>query len=37
VITSGFEIEVTEVPHARRYVDLSGFERCLAQLKAKGY
>jgi nucleoside 2-deoxyribosyltransferase len=35
VITSGFEIEVTDVPHERRYVDLAGFERCLAQLKAK--
>jgi nucleoside 2-deoxyribosyltransferase len=37
VISSGFEIEVTEVPHARRYVDLGGFERCLAQLAAKGF
>jgi nucleoside 2-deoxyribosyltransferase len=37
VISSGFEIEVTDVPHARRYVDLAGFERCLAQLTAKGF
>lgn len=36
VITSGFEIEITDVPHARRYHDLAGFERCLQQLKAQG-
>lgn len=36
VITSGFEIEVTDVPHARRYHDLAGFERCLQQLKEQG-
>jgi nucleoside 2-deoxyribosyltransferase len=35
VIASGFEIEVSDVPHDRRYTDLAGFERCLAQLRAK--
>ena len=37
VITSGFEIEVVAVPAAERYHDLTGFDRCLAQLKAKGF
>ncbi|MFO0292215.1 MAG: nucleoside 2-deoxyribosyltransferase [Rhodospirillales bacterium] len=37
VITSGFEIEICAVPHDRRYVDLTGFERCLVELKAKGF
>ncbi len=36
VITSGFEIEVVAVAHAQRYHDLTGFERCLAQLQARG-
>lgn len=36
VITSGFEIVVTDVPHARRYHDLTGFERCLQLLKDQG-
>lgn len=36
VIASGFEIEITQVPHERRYHDLAGFERCLEQLKRAG-
>jgi len=36
VITSGFEIEVTDVPAAERYRDTRGFERCLASLKQRG-
>jgi nucleoside 2-deoxyribosyltransferase len=36
VISSGFEIEVTDVPAAERYRDLRGFERCLVALKRKG-
>ena len=37
VITSGFEIEIRDVPAAERYRDLAGFEACLRQLQAKGY
>lgn len=37
VISSGFEVEVGDVPREARYTDLAGFERCLLQLKAKGY
>ncbi|MBL8700328.1 MAG: nucleoside 2-deoxyribosyltransferase [Alphaproteobacteria bacterium] len=36
IISSGFEIEITDVPHARRYHDLGGFERCLQQLQKQG-
>lgn len=36
VITSGFEIAVTDVPAAERYRDTRGFERCLASLKQRG-
>lgn len=37
VISSGFEVEASDVPGERRYTDLAGFERCLLQLKARGY
>jgi nucleoside 2-deoxyribosyltransferase len=37
VISSGFEVEANDVPREARYTDLAGFERCLLQLKAKGY
>jgi len=36
VITSGFEIEVVAAAVAQRYHDLTGFDRCLAQLKSRG-
>jgi nucleoside 2-deoxyribosyltransferase len=35
VISSGYSIEVADVPAARRYHDLQGFRRCLEQLRTK--
>lgn len=36
VLVAGFEIVVTDVPHAERFRDLRGFERCLQMAASAG-